>query len=460
MQPGCSAATACALCGGLQLRERRLDLEQRRLAQLAQRALAFTPQVSVEPEHATLLLDLAGCLRLFRGLAALTARIDAFLAREQVTAQRAFAHTPLAARLFAVHGTDTRRFFDDDGLADTRALRAALAALPLDSLGLDTRTEESLMQMGFRQFGDIDTLPRQALGRRFGAGFIGWLDRVTGARPDPRTAVQPATFYVREVNFLDGIVHTAGLAFPMQRLLGDFAQHLRRHQLATQQITWRLTHVDGSTQEIAVHTSRPETAPAPLLALTRVHLESTRLPAPVETLRLACRRFVPLAAPDRAGRLFTTPEDGTDTGHVDALVDRLRARLGDAHCRQFSALDSWVPETAQRAVSLTAPAQRAAHAIRVTLRDPPPPAPANDEGARLRRPLWLLREPLRIDHHAGQLRWHGVLQILEGPERLDCAWWSQPVLRDYFIAQHEAGTRCWIFHDRAQDAWFVHGVFG
>jgi len=493
VQPGMSAATAAALCGGLVLRERRPEQEAQRLAQLAQGALAFTPQVCIDtgeafarttdapapgkrsprqpapfPDAPTLLLEIGGCLRLFRGLAALQRRVQRFLRRERASARLACAHTPLAARLFAVNGVATPHFFTDDGQPDARALHAALGALPVAGLGLDTRTEESLMTMGFRQFSDIAALPRPALGRRFGQEFIGWLDRVTGTREDPRTPVAPETFFVREVNFLDGIVHHEGLAFPMQRLLGEFTRFLRQRQFATQQLTWRLTHVDGSAQEIAIHCTRPETAPAALLALTRVRLEAIRLPAPVETLRLACRQFVPLAAAPAHAGLFPASEAAANEAGLDSLVDRLRARLGDAHCREFTAVDSWQPEAAQ-AVAARAPGGlrqgTEATRVRVTVKQEhadylPSHAHLAAAGSERARPLWLLREPARVHRDGAQLLWNGRLEIIDGPERIDTGWWAQPVQRDYFVARHEAGTLCWVFHDHARGEWFVQGVFG
>jgi protein ImuB len=487
VQPGMSAATAAALCGGLALRERRPEQEAQRLAQLAQGALAFTPQVCIDagnafagtgagsahgkrtpapfPDTPTLLLEIGGCLRLFRGLAALQRRVQRFLRRERVSARLACAQTPLAARLFAVNGISTHTFFNDDGQPDASALRAALGALPVAGLGFNPQTESSLMNMGFRQLNDISTLPRPALGRRFGQEFIGWLDRVTGTREDPRTPVAPETFFVREVNFLDGIVHHEGLAFPMQRLLGEFTQFLRQRQFATQQLTWRLTHVDGSAQEIAIHCTRPETAPAALLALTRVRLDATRLPAPVETLRLACRQFVPLAAAPLHTGLFPASEAAANEAALDSLVDRLRARLGEAHCREFTAVDSWQPEAAQTVADLRQGSE--ATRVRVTVKQehadylPTHAHLATTASASERaRPLWLLREPARVHRDGAQLLWNGRLEIIDGPERIDTGWWAQPVQRDYFVARHEAGTLCWVFHDHARGEWFVQGVFG
>ncbi len=447
-----TVALAGALCAGngatLRLRERDAAAEASLLNRLAQDLLQVTPQVSIDGDDA-LLLEIGGCLRLFRGLDALLSRVTALCTAQDVTATLALAHTPGAARLFAVHALDTRPLYDDAGHADIPGLRQALAALPVQGLELDPRTEESVMQMGLTTFADIEALPRQALGRRFGKTFTQWLDRLTGVAPDPRMAIAPETFFVRELNFLDGIVHADGLLFPMQRLLGEFSRFLRHRQLATQHLVWRITHSDGSTQEIAINTARPELSPARLLALSRIRLEGVQLPAPAETLRLACRQFIPLADSDAVTNLFGAAgnEDNRDDG-IAALIDRLRARLGDRHCRQLAYHDGWRPEAAQRVVSAGA-----GTAVHPAL---PPLLPSH----LARRPLWLLREPLRVLRQGERLHWRGTLTLLDGPERIDADWWSTPLARDYFVASHDDGVLYWVYHDLLQDDWYVHGVFG
>lgn len=446
--PGLGRAAATGLCPGLLLREHQPAREQRLLKALAQSLLRYTPQVSLDDSDAaapTLLLEIAGCLRLFHGLPTLLAGIDAHLATQGVTVRSGLACTPLAALLLARNGSDCRAHFRADGSADHAALRAVLAALPIHGLTLDPRTEESLMNMGFSRYGELDALPRHTLARRFGQPFAHWLDRVVGLAPDPRQAIRAETFYVREMNFLDGIVHHEGLAFPMQRLLDDFAGFLRQRQLVTQQLVWRCTQVDRQVREFSVRSSRPEIDPERLYALSRLQLENLQLGAPVETLRLACRQFLPLASAGIASSLFPGRDGNEAESH--ALLDRLRARLGGEPCRRYTVQDSWRPEQAQSCAE-----------------------DADDTdlpgGPRARRPLWLLPAPARVHHQERQLYWHGRLELLEGPERIEGDWWTQPLQRDYFIARHSeqqgasAGVLYWVFHDRGQDTWFVHGVFG
>jgi protein ImuB len=57
------------------------------------------------------------------------------------------------------------------------------------------------------------------------------------------------------------------------------------------------------------------------------------------------------------------------------------------------------------------------------------------------------------------------LQLLAGPQRLECGWWDgQPALRDYFIAQAAGGALVWVYRHRlpvgpGEPGWFLQGLF-
>ena len=59
-------------------------------------------------------------------------------------------------------------------------------------------------------------------------------------------------------------------------------------------------------------------------------------------------------------------------------------------------------------------------------------------------------------------RYEGVLEIEEGPERIESGWWDgHDVRRDYYVARTQAGVRLWVFRERTPERrWFLHGIFG
>jgi protein ImuB len=80
----------------------------------------------------------------------------------------------------------------------------------------------------------------------------------------------------------------------------------------------------------------------------------------------------------------------------------------------------------------------------------------------LRRPLWMLAEPLPLVAPQGNPEYHGLLTLLDGPERLETGWWDgNGIARDYFVASNPEGVHLWIYRNRSKEAaWHLHGIFG
>ncbi len=79
------------------------------------------------------------------------------------------------------------------------------------------------------------------------------------------------------------------------------------------------------------------------------------------------------------------------------------------------------------------------------------------------RPFWLLAEPLLLNVRHDRPIYHGPLQLLRGPERIESGWWDHlRIARDYFVAQDQQAVRYWIYRERDTELarWFLHGVFG
>jgi len=244
---GMSLSTAESICSDLAVTCRDAEREAKTLERLAVWAYRFTPRVSPEAPDA-LLLELAGSLRLFRGLDRLQQRILEGLTTLGYSAVPGVAPTPRAAKALAVSGRspDVEHiaveldFEDrgDDALRTTwtdavaRAARPALAHMPLEHLDRPGAEIEKLGAMGLRTLGELLRLPRAPLGRRFGAGLVDHLDRLTGRRPDPREMLTPPETFTSTVHFLEDVEHDTALAFPMRRLVDELGDWLRLRQVA------------------------------------------------------------------------------------------------------------------------------------------------------------------------------------------------------------------------------------
>ncbi len=72
-------------------------------------------------------------------------------------------------------------------------------------------------------------------------------------------------------------------------------------------------------------------------------------------------------------------------------------------------------------------------------------------------------QPLQV--RQGTPQYHGPLELLSGPQRLETGWLEgEPALRDYYMARSSHAGRVWVYRDRLnagpEGAWYLHGIFG
>ena len=219
-----SAATARALTesdatASFVLLQRDLGAEQRALQQLCCWAYSITPTLYIERAD-TLQLEIAGCLKLFRGLDALLAEISHSINTRGYQVEVGLASTPKAAWLLSFteekSGRDLRRPLPD-----------RLAPLPLTLLEDFPSTVDSLGRAGLHSLGDILSLPSSALGRRCGKSFIHFLQQMLGNQLDLQPDYQPPKTYSDEYWFGYDVSVNEELFPAIQLMLQAFCQFLK-----------------------------------------------------------------------------------------------------------------------------------------------------------------------------------------------------------------------------------------
>lgn len=439
LKPGMSVATAYALSDRVRTLKRHTDKENCALEQLAQWAYRFTPMVVIKQPDC-LLLEVGATLRLFNGLATIVRQINEDMASQGYSYHSGLAHTPKAAWLLARSMPDQQAlwFCTRKQQLKRDQLDQVLAQTPLQLLDYPVKTLDKIARLGLSTLGEIRTLPRPALGKRFGKGFLHYLDQLSGDAADIQTAVKPDDRFERELHLLDPIHTSQTLLFPMQRMLKEFAHFLRARQLDCPGFHWDLLQLGEQDTTLTIQLSRPQHSAGLFTSLTKTRLENFKLKAPVDTLRLRCKAFSSTDSP--SGLLF---EELKPEGEgVSQLLDKLRARLDKKQVYSLACRDQHVPE---RAWARVLPERKAATRLAASTEQ---------------RPCWLLRRPSPIKQSANQqLYWHGKLDLLQGPERIQSLWSEPQVNRDYFIARHEQGSLYWIFHDSLRGSWYLHGVF-
>ncbi|CAG0985398.1 Protein ImuB [Burkholderiales bacterium] len=433
---GQPVAGALALAPGLLLRDHDAAAAAQALEAIATWALSFTSTASLAPPRA-LLAEIGGSLKLFGGLEPLAARIGDGLRALGHAPRIAIAPTPLAALARA-------RARRDEPVLASHALPAALADVPLAALDLDARALDTLAAAGVRTIGAAEALPRDGLARRFGAGLVAALDRAHGRVPDPRLPWTPPPAYAGRLALPAPAHDAAALGFAAHRLAQELAAWLHarglgvlRAELALAHERWQHARLGRPATTVALGFASPARAPDHLAIVLRERLARVALPAPVEAIALETRETAPLA-----GRpMGLLPGDERDAASVP-LVDRLRARLGDAAVVRCATNAEHRPERAS---------SESASPASATARPALPDAP---------RPLWLLSSPVPIGASLAATPW--VLH--DGPERIESGWWDgRDVRRDYYVAETPQGGRAWIFRDHRRGTddgeWWLHGWF-
>ena len=464
LMPGMRLSTARGMLPDACIVERGaglLEREARALDAFACFAGNITPHVCVEPP-AALLLEVGGCLRFFGGLRAILGRLFDAGDERGLSVVAGIAPTPRAALWLArgqvdVLPADAPHAARIDGALaacalSIEAIPGLIGHLPIAVAGCSDDVAARLAGFGLRTLGDLLDLPRAALAQRVGTQLGEWLAQALADLPDPRAGFAfPERF--RHAIELPGTVDDASrLAFPARRLLGDLCGWLALRQAGTIACTLHLIPERRGVPPVAVRLalSGPSRDAARFERVLREKLAQIALPAPIGDLVLEAGGegeidLVPL--PGETPGLFDRRRPEVS---LDALVERLRARFGDAAVHGLVAVPEHRPECATRAAAVGLPS--------------PDPGPLPE------RPLWLLPEPEALPEVAGRPTRRGEpLELVGAPERIESGWWDEgernaatarptpgDVRRDYFFARTPAGQWWWIFRDAR--GWWGQGM--
>jgi protein ImuB len=228
-----------------------------------------------------------------------------------------------------------------------------------------------------------------------------------------------------------GIETAPALRFPLQRLTRELGRHLQARDAAVLRFELRFGHEGQAASTLAIGLRTPLRQAEALFDAARNRLEQHPLEAPAHWLELVAEdlpAFVPAAAD-----LF----DAAARGLLDwpALVERLRARLGDDAVNGITSWPDHRPEHAWR--------RGDARVAEVATNDSPP------------RPVWLLPRPQPLRAR--------ILRFVGTGERIESGWWDGgDTRRDYAIADLDSGQRAWLFREAGREdaPWMLHGWFG
>ncbi|MEM7207898.1 MAG: DNA polymerase Y family protein [Pseudomonadota bacterium] len=424
VKKGMLLSAAYAICPQLQLRPIDRVVQKKRLYQLALLMQQFTSQVTLCAGNA-LLLEVQRSIAYFGSLEAIQTGVAQQLSQRQHAFYMAVSPTPAASLLLARTGST-------NNVCERQDLRSALGGIPTDYLPMNARERQRLHNSGVRELRDIWRLPKDQLGKRFGPGFLLYLDKLLGEAADVRETFRRKPRFCRSEELMHEVSDLDQLGQAAHALLEELGDFLRARDLGVNRVKLRLFHERSNATSIITGTRTATHDVDRLFALLQVRLQQLELPAPVVSVELSATRFFPCRY-HNAQLLAPAGRNGEEQGSAQALFEQLQARLGDRAIFAVTAPADFRPERASQLVTAAAPAQNKI--------DQP-------------RPLWLLPQAEALDVKD--------VALLSGPERVEQGWWDQhDVRRDYYIARDSYGRLCWVYRDLHQpQQWYLHGLFG
>lgn len=459
VRAGVPIAEALAACGRLLAVPQDLAAERAALRALAEVMLALAPVVEIAPPDVLLLDASAAHLLAPRRRLVPDERTGAIgdcgLPGEEELARRALrvaADMGYAARAAIADGRGpARALARHAGRAITTvppgATAGALAALPLEALGLPLDVAERLARLGIRDAGALARLPAGTLAHRFGAAGVLAARLARGEDDSPLAAYAPETLPEESLD-LEAPAETADpLLFGLKRLAERVAARLAGRGLGATRLRIVLELDPRGEERIVAPLAAPTATAARWLLPLKEHLFSLRLPGAVTGLRLAAIEVAPLAPEQLA--IGDRPEA---LAALEGVLARLAVRLGDGAVFAAEPVERHRPEHAYRPVPFRPGKGRPRSGVSDDARQrptrllaTPEPVVAEGEGGRL--------TALRVDGHA-----RSVL-ALDGPERLRGEWWASPFDRDYYRVRLEQLGDCWMYRDGRDGRLYLHGFF-
>ena len=422
---------------------------------------------------AGLLLDVSGCSHLFgpdeAGERGLLADLTQRLSRLDFACRAAMADTAGAAWALARYAERQADLF-----CPVRGHRDAIAKLPVEGLRLDAPILETFLKLGLRRIGDLYSMPRAPLVRRFGEQPVKRLDQALGAIDEPIEPRRTPPAFRTRLAFAEPIGRPEDIAAATSRLLAALCGQLEQAGVGARTLEIALYRVDGAVDRTSIGTSRPNRDNPRLMKLFEERLGELDPGFGVELMILAAPEVEAFS-----GTQDTLPESGVlpaslaEDGTID-LADRLALRLGADNVVRLLPRDSHLPERVQAAGPAAAPAADNSWQRLAAFKGP--------------RPTRLLQRPEPINvmapvpddpprHFQWRQHTHRIVRA-EGPERLADEWWrprpdgsrppanTTPPYRDYYRVEDDDGGRFWLFRDgpyalaangQPTARWFLHG---
>lgn len=427
-----------------------------------------------------LLLEISGSLKLFFGLEKIKQQLAEYFAETNIQICFGVGLTPESAWAL------THSHISINEHSSIHEFLALLNNIRIQQLDCYQSAFKKMAKMGIRTLEDVFKIPHSELGKRFGNGFVDYIQQLKGLRQNVRHRPSENHYFQQKRDLDFPIQNTQLLEHDSRQLIQQLLIFLKTQQLQCEGVEWVL---GDRYQSITIAVlCQPIYADGELLQeLTQLHFDHLQLSFEVNYIELKLTHSSALQ--HSSDEIFQYDNNGLNKNEVQRqwqlLLTKLHNRL-DANAivepnpqtehlpeqqnhwqhssiqRQGSNQLSYKKTSEQKLKKNTYLQQdllSAAHSSSdEQAHNPSTPLCSTVFDPK---PTWLLEPPICINHREDQLCWHGPLTILQGPERIQSQWWTNTgdVYRDYFIAEQNDFRRVWIYQDKHTQQWFVQGIF-
>lgn len=412
------------------------------ILELAEACTRFSPQIAVRGNEA-IFLEIGRCRNLYSE-SSLVARLGVLAQRFGFVPQIGFANdvpTALAAARFGINRRDK---------LPLEALLDYASPFQHDEQTKQRVTEiiGTMKMLGLTTLEDFAQLPTKTLASRFGVAGVELSQRIHQRAMLAWPRFQPAEKIrekaeLHELSEYPACSDLEPLLFILKNL-SDRAMARLRGRGERAATLGLVLDLEKGKREWHIELPVPQGSVPGLLPILRDKLGHDLGRTPLDHAVVRITLSVLETAPGHRSQRDLFDADKNEAEAWDALVGRLRQKLGADQAFVANSVDRHLPERAW---------QRALEALdRLPVDIPPRPARV------LKKP-----QPLKRDGRSlvGRKRW----QVSEwhGPERISVEWWMDPQLqgfnRDYFRVVADSGEQLWVFSVPSRQDLYLHGYF-
>ncbi len=445
VREGQSIAEACALVASLVVREVTATEVRETLGRIAEVGLSLGANVAVEAPD-TVCLDITGSAHLQGGEVALACELANRVRGMGHSVRIAISDGPRLARAFAKWFTPDAADPEDRGVCVVPSSRtvSVLSTLPLMSLPISAETAGWFMRLGVLTVGELQALPKQALGSRLGDVMASVSELCAGRDNAPLVAYTPERRVVESSVWDEPVSGSEPLLFVLGGLVSRVSARLTGRGEAAHSLLLTILYDPAIARFRAAKTeytlrfklAAPLHRADEIRRILSARVSRLKLAAPSVGLRLEVLKLLPAVSRqlELSQVLAGVTSSASADDEIPVLIAELASEIGEERVGTLKLVDSHRPE-ARSKLSQTEFETRAPHPRRSMRLRKAEPSVAGLPGTptRLLSEPCELHAPLRIGVSLAIDRSLYTIEHLRFEQRLEgVEWWgAAPVQRDY-----------------------------